>query len=171
MAGRVSSGGVISVTGNTLENTDTSSQYSGIKDLEFILLTLEPTLGQITRSLVSRCRTIPLRILVEVGRFILMAVIKRSRRRSRAIRSPVATIEGCITNLQGTSITGNTVTGSTDAGVYLENAVPSAFKDNVITGNGTTTNQPGLYISHSNAELSESFLIKDNDLIGQPYWD
>ena len=68
-----------------------------------------------------------------------------------------------VTNLQGTSITGNTVTGSTDAGVYLQNAVPSAFKDNVITGNGTTTNQPGLYISHSNAELSESFLIEDND--------
>ena len=68
-----------------------------------------------------------------------------------------------INNLQGTSITGNTVTGSTDAGVYLQNAVPSAFKDNVITGNGTTSNQPGLYISHSNAELSESFLIKDND--------
>ena len=71
-----------------------------------------------------------------------------------------------IYNLQGTSITGNTVTGSTDAGVYLQNAVPSAFKDNVITGNGTTSNQPGLYISHSNAELSESFLIKDNDLSG-----
>ena len=76
-----------------------------------------------------------------------------------------------IYNLQGTSITGNTVTGSTDAGVYLQNAVPSAFKDNVITGNGTTSNQPGLYVSHSNAELSESFLIKDNDLIRQPYWD
>ena len=71
-----------------------------------------------------------------------------------------------INNLQGTSITGNTVTGSTDAGVYMQNAVPSAFKDNVITGNGTTSNQPGLYISHSNAELSESFLIKDNDLSG-----
>ena len=71
-----------------------------------------------------------------------------------------------IYNLQGTSITGNTVTGSTDAGVYLQNAVPSAFKDNVITGNGTTSNQPGLYVSHSNAELSESFLIKDNDLSG-----
>ena len=71
-----------------------------------------------------------------------------------------------IYNLQGTSITGNTVTGSAYAGVYLQNAVPSAFKDNVITGNGTTSNQPGLYISHSNAELSESFLIKDNDLSG-----
>ncbi len=48
----------------------------------------------------------------------------------------------------------------------MENAVPSVFKDNVITGNGTTTNQPGLYISHNNAELSESFLIEDNDLSG-----
>ena len=121
-------------------------------------------MGQITRSLVSRCRTIRLRSLVATLGFILMAIIERSLRRSRAIRSPIATIEGCTsTNLQGTSITGNTVTGSTDAGVYLQNAVPSAFKDNVITGNGTTSNQPGLYISHSNAELSESFLIKDND--------
>ncbi|MDB3978320.1 right-handed parallel beta-helix repeat-containing protein [Pseudomonadales bacterium] len=77
-----------------------------------------------------------------------------------------------VTRVQGTSITGNTVTGSRNGGVYLQNAVPSVFKDNVITGNGTTSNgpaainQPGLLILHSNAELSESFLIEDNDLSG-----
>ena len=67
---------------------------TGIKDLEFIFVTLEPTVGQITRSLVSRCRTIRLRSLVATLGFILMAIIKRSLRRSRAIRSPTATIEG-----------------------------------------------------------------------------
>ena len=77
-----------------------------------------------------------------------------------------------VSSLQGTSITDNVVTDSRNAGVYLQNAVPSAFKDNVITGNGTTSNgpaainQPGLLISHNNAELSESFLIEDNDLSG-----
>ena len=124
-------------------------------------------MGQITRSLVSRCRTIPLRSLV----------VKRALYFDGSNVTITSSITGntitdsdrrgmYINNLQGTSITGNTVTGSTDAGVYLQNAVPSAFKDNVITGNGTTSNQPGLYISHSNAELSESFLIKDNDLSG-----
>ena len=145
---------------------------TGIKDLEFIFTPLEPTVGQITRSLVSRCRTIPLR---SFGGNAALYFDGSNQTITSSITGNTITdsyYRGMyITNLQGTSITGNTVTGSTDAGVYLQNAVPSAFKDNVITGNGTTTNQPGLYISHSNAELSESFLIKDNDLIGQPHWD
>jgi hypothetical protein len=161
-----SSGGVISITGNALENTETSSQYwnkgSGIS-------VYSPRANGGSDNAITSV-TLQDNTLKGFGGNAALYFDGSNRTITSSVTGNTITdsyYRGMfITNLQGTSITGNTVTGSTNAGVYLQNAVPSAFKDNVITGNGTTTNEPGLYISHSNAELSESFLIEDNDLSG-----
>ena len=160
------SSGVVAITNNTLESIDTSS--FGFGKGYGISITEPLANGGLDNAITSI--TLENNTLKKFGAQAALYFDGSNRTIISSIMSNTISDSYSrgmfVRNLQGTSITDNTVTASTDAGIYLENAVPSAFKGNVITGNGTTTNQPGLYISHSNAELSESFLIKDNDLSG-----
>jgi parallel beta-helix repeat protein len=152
------SGGVIAITANTLENTDTDLYAYGGSGIE--IYGPESTGGKDNAITSVTLQNNTLKKFGGEGALYFYGdnVTITSSITGNTITDSL--LQGMyINSLQGTNITGNTITGSTNAGVYLENAVPSIFKDNTITGNGTASNQPGLYISHSNAELSESFLI------------
>ena len=59
------------------------------------------------------------------------------------------------------AFSGNEATGNL-TGVRLNNSGVAGFTGNVISNNSSV----GLYVAHSNAELSESFLLEGNDLSG-----